>query len=194
MTALTHPCPTDWTDPAYLQQGTPRQQAAFAALESLGIWRALRPYTPVLVGTVPLDLDIPGSDLDVICEAHNLPVFERGVVAAFGRMRGFAVWRHENDDLPAVVATFRYRGWPVEVFGQSRPVTAQNAYRHMGVEARLLALAGEQARVAIRALKESGLKTEPAFARYFGLAGDPYQRLLALSRLDDTALAAAVGL
>ena len=45
----------------------------------------------------------------------------------------------------------------------------------MVVEARLLELGGDPARQAIRRLKQSGLKTEPAFARYFQLEGDAYQ-------------------
>jgi hypothetical protein len=32
----------------------------------------------------------------------------------------------------------------------------------------------------IRRLRRAGLKAEPAFARYFGLEGDPYEALLAL--------------
>ncbi len=46
-------------------------------------------------------------------------------------------------------------------------------------------MADDEARSAIRALKASGLKTEPTFGRYFDLSGDPYLRLLELAKLDD---------
>ncbi|MFQ5796001.1 MAG: DUF4269 domain-containing protein, partial [Candidatus Bipolaricaulia bacterium] len=68
----------------------------------------------------------------------------------------------------------------------------QNAYRHMAVEARLLAIGGEQARQEIRRLKRTGLKTEPAFACYFNLEGDPYQVLLQLATLSDDELRAVI--
>ncbi|MBN1966789.1 MAG: DUF4269 domain-containing protein [Anaerolineae bacterium] len=199
MTAYTLPRLIDWTDPAYLLRGNARQRDAHATLSKLGIFDTLGAYQPVLVGTVPLDVDIPRSDLDVICAAHNLAIFEQSVRAAYGHLRGFCVRRREDgSDQPAIVANFSFNHWMVEIFGQPRPVTEQRAYRHMVIEARLLALAGEPARAAIRSLKQGGLKTEPAFARCFNLVGDPYRRLLELAHLAEesgsAALAAAVGL
>lgn len=73
---------------------------------------------------------------------------------------------------------------PVQIFAQPRPVIEQNAYRHMVVEARLLEIGSARAREAVRALNKAGLKTEPAFARYFHLEGDPYATLLELERLN----------
>ena len=191
----------DWTDLRYLAAGTPRQQAAYRALCDLAVVDRLRQYGPVLVGTIPLHIDIPTSDLDIICEMHDPDQFAAYVEAAFGSQSGFRLKHTITNDLPTVTANFDYPtadvppGFPIEIFGQPRPVTAQHAYRHMVVEARLLRLGGEQARTAIRDLKlQHGLKTEPAFARYFGLAGDPFVTLLALADLDDAALQAAVGL
>ena len=64
----------------------------------------------------------------------------------------------------------------------------------MLIEARLLDLIGDEARSAIRALKANGLKTEPAFGRYFDLSGDPYRKLLEIAALDDDELRNLVGL
>ena len=72
-------------------------------------------------------------------------------------------------------------------------MTDQYAYRHMIVEARLLKIGGPAARPAIRRLKREGRKTEPAFAHYFDLEGDPYETLLELDGLDVDALRAHVG-
>lgn len=55
----------------------------------------------------------------------------------------------------------------------------------MVVQARLLEIGGEALRQAVIALKRSGLKTEPAFARLLGLAGDAYQALLTLEASSD---------
>lgn len=184
----------NWRDPAYLLRGTERQQAAYRLLRELRLFEQLRDYTPVLVGTIPLGIDVAGSDLDIICEVHDLEGFAHRVASAFGHQPDFRLKRKRINGLPTVVAGFTAStegyAFPVEVFGQPRPVTAQNAYRHMVVEARLLALGGEPARQAIRRLKQQGLKTEPAFARYFRLERDPYQALLELAALDDEALAA----
>ena len=50
----------------------------------------------------------------------------------------------------------------------------------------------ELERTHIRRLQEDGLKTEPAFARYFALAGEPYAAVLALAGAPDAELAAIV--
>ena len=81
----------------------------------------------------------------------------------------------------------RIRTGEVELFGQPCPVQRQRACRHLIAEARLLALGGAEARDAIRKRKRSGMKTEPAFADYFRLEGDPYDVLEALSDLSSAA-------
>jgi hypothetical protein len=157
----------------------------------LQVLNVLRDYTPVLVGTVPIAIDIGTSDLDVICEVYDLEAFEELVLGAFGGQPGFRLKHKRVNDLSVVVAHFEAE-FPIEVFGQPRPVVEQNAYRHMDVQARLLALGGEGARREIVRLKRAGLKTEPAFARYFGLRGDPFEVLLELSRLDEQELQSRV--
>lgn len=180
----------DWADISYLRRGNERQQAAHAALTSLGVMADLGAYGSVLCGTIPLGVDLPESDLDIICEARDLGGFTARVTALYGGIEGFAVRQNVHQGLPAVIAGFTYGGFAFELFGQPRPAREQNAYRHMVAEARLLALAGPTAAEAIRGLKASGLKTEPAFAAYFGLEGDPYAVLLDLADADDERLSA----
>jgi hypothetical protein len=179
-------------DFSYLALGTARQQEAYRALQNLNIFNILEPYTPVLAGTIPLGIDVPGSDLDIICEARDLDAFQRVVANAFGAAEAFTIEQKRIGDLPSVVANFYCGYFPVEIFGQARPVNRQNAYRHMIVEARLLEIGGDRARQAIRELKQSGVKTEPAFAQYFNLKGDPYQVLLELSLLNPYELRAVI--
>ncbi len=171
-----------------LQDGTNRQRKAFRALQSLDLFSTLEEYSPVLAGTIPLGIDIADSDLDIICQFYQWQHFERKVIVSFEQMRGFRIRRTSIQGVLSVVANFSFGGFPIEIFGQARPVEEQNAYRHMQVEARLLAIGGEKARRTIRRLKQLGLKTEPAFARYFHLEGDPYQRLLDMFPLSDREL------
>ncbi len=173
----------NFQNPAYLARGNARQRRAYRALQSLGVFRILRAYTPILDGTIPLGIDIRGSDLDIICAARDLDAFARAVTDAFGARPGFHIQREVVKGIESVIANFDYGGFPIEIFGQPKPAREQNAYRHMLVEARLLEIGGERARRAIRKMKRAGLKTEPAFARYFNLQGDPYEELLRLSRL-----------
>ena len=164
----------------YLKQGNPRQRRAWQDLESFNLLSVLQPFQPVLVGTIPIEIDVEGSDLDIICCASDLDDFATLLTRHFGHCTGFRLERGITRNEIFVVAHFQANHFPVEIFGQSRPVVEQNAYRHMIVEYRLLQEKGEDFRQAILSLKESGVKTEPAFAQVLGLKGDPYEALLNL--------------
>ncbi len=167
---------------------SPRQEAAFHSLQTLDIFTQLEAYTPVLTGTIPLDIDIENSDLDIICWTADLEAFARDVTAYFGNQQGFQIAQKTIRSESCIVAKFEFQGFPIEIFAQNRPVEQQYAYRHMLIEARLLVLGGASARQEIRRLKQNGLKTEPAFARYFNLAGDPYEVLYRMSFLREDEL------
>ncbi|MDO7887265.1 DUF4269 domain-containing protein [Hymenobacter cheonanensis] len=180
----------DWKDLGYLQHGSAPQRQAFEVLRRHELLPRLRRYDPVLVGTFPLDLTVPGSDLDIICEVPDWTDF-RQALAGFAGHLGYVV-RSVNTAEPALAASFLVEGLAVEVFGQAQPTARQNGYRHLVVEARLLAVGGAALRQQVLALKASGLKTEPAFAQVLGLPGNPYHALLALETWDDAALASVV--
>ncbi|WP_315817765.1 DUF4269 domain-containing protein [Paraflavitalea speifideaquila] len=67
-------------DIAYLQQGTGRQQAAYHTLTTHGVLTALAPYDPILVGTIPINIDIESSDLDIICYCQDKQAFRSAVI------------------------------------------------------------------------------------------------------------------
>lgn len=179
---------TSLDDCDYLRMGTPRQRLAHQVLTELGLPGLLARYHPVLCGTIPIDVDIESSDLDLICYAADPDQFALETGDCFRTMADFESHIVIRDDLPTAIVRFRHPAFAIELFAQGRPVHEQRAYRHMLIEARILELGGEPARTAIRELKRSGLKTEPAFAAYLNLSGDPYLTLLELQALDDTAL------
>jgi hypothetical protein len=178
----------DLFDLSYLAAGGTRQRAALQVIEELGICRDLAEYTPALAGTIPLGIDIEGSDLDVICQARDLDVFAARVRELYSGRDGFRLACYPVRGVSSVVAGFNHDGWVFEVFAQAVPVAEQYACLHLLSEARLLELAGEAARISIREMKQQGLKTEPAFARYFQLPGDPYEALARLARASDEEL------
>lgn len=175
----------NWQDLHYLNRGTERQRKAFKCLSSLNIFVDLSSYSPLLAGTIPIDIDIEGSDLDIICEVYDLPHFVQVLEMLYGKYNRFEVYPY-NDS--AIVCNFNFEGFDIEIFGQNSPVVKQNGYLHMMIEFRLLALAGTDARYKIRELKRLGLKTEPAFGKYFNIHGNPYTELLVLGELSDTEL------
>ncbi len=163
--------------PRFLERGTPTQRAAWKALQSAAAFEILRPFDVRLAGTIPIDVDIEGSDLDLLCEVHHPQSFAKFMESQYGGMHGFHIRYKANG---VVVIRFVWDGFPVEVYGAPRPVERQRAWVHMVAEWHLLRSAGQAAHEGIRRLKRQGLKTEPAFAHYFKMPGDPYEVLYRL--------------
>ena len=167
----------------YLKQGNKRQRSAYQVLKKLRLFDVLSDYNPILVGTIPIGIDISNSDLDVICEVLEHDVFEEIIKNYYGNYDDFQIEREIVRGMEASFSSFRSNGFGIEIFGQTKPVFNQNGYRHMIVEKKLLDLGGKEIKDEIRKLKQEGVKTEPAFARYLRLKGDPYEEMLKLSLL-----------
>jgi hypothetical protein len=171
-------------DISYLLYGNETQKKAYHTLNLLNIMKHLKKYHPTLTGTIPIRLNIQNSDLDIICEVKDFKLFEKILTKHFGHHKGFVVNRYDINQIPSLVSNFDYNQFPIEVFAQPIKVTEQNAYRHLIAEYNLLTIGGEPARKRIISLKENGMKTEPAFALYFGIDGDPYHMLRELSYMN----------
>jgi len=162
----------------YLYQGTEKQRQAAIIMDDLELFAHLAPYDPILVGTIPIGIDIPGSDLDIACHVTDFAAFEETIHQNFGHLPDLSVVSRSVKGMERIVVRFRHKGWMVEIFGQPVPTKQQNGYRHMVVEYRLLQLIGEAGRERIIERKQAGIKTEPAFAELLGIPGDPYEALL----------------
>jgi hypothetical protein len=162
----------------YLQHGNDRQRQAYSILTNNQILPRLKQFNPVLVGTIPINIDIENSDLDIICCFADKQEFQKSIVYNFSNERSFTIREQSSLDTLAIVANFFLDDFEIEVFGQSIPTKQQFAYRHLIVEYNLLNRHGEKFRQQIIKLKRQGHKTEPAFALALGLTGNPYSELL----------------
>lgn len=154
------------------------------AIRRSGVMEALRDFDPQVVGTPPLGLDLPTSDIDILCHAPDPSAVAALLWDRLGDHEGFTLRQWISGGRP-VIAGFHVHGWAFEIFAAAVPVREQAGWRHFDVERRLLALGGAALRDAVMAERRRGLKTEPAFAAALGLAGDPYAALLDLQRHSD---------
>ncbi len=136
-----------------------------------------RAYSPFLAGTIPIEINIESSDLDIICECYDLDPFDELMAQSYKHFLGFRLIKN-NDHLS--VCQFMCMNFKFEVFAQAKPIQEQNAPVHMLVEYELLKLGGQKSKAGIKSLKKQGLKTEPAFCEYFNFPGDSYNELLKL--------------
>lgn len=169
-------------DIAYLKNGSDKQRRVWQLLISHGIFEKLAPFDPLLTGTIPIEIDRPDSDLDIICHCTDASAFESVLRSLFGTEQHFQCRSKVIGGHLSVVCSFEKEGFVIEIFGQNLPSRQQNAYRHLLIEARLLEERGPEFRRQVIELKQQGIKTEPAFARLLGLEGDAYEALLRLEQ------------
>lgn len=164
----------------YLMFGNERQKLAFSEIKKHNILDKLETYDPILTGTIPIGIDLPESDLDIVCECENHFEFKTFLIKQFSDKKDFKVYSKKHHGIESTIAEFKTDHFLIEIFGQNIPTEKQNAYRHMMIENRILKEKGLAFKQNIKILKSSGMKTEPAFAKLLGLKGDPYAELLKL--------------
>ena len=96
----------------YLRQGTAKQRQAASVIDELELWEHLKSYSPILVGTIPIGIDIASSDLDIICHVTEFDRFERELRAPYDRLvSDFSYSFRSVGNVERAVARFRYKGW-----------------------------------------------------------------------------------
>jgi Domain of unknown function (DUF4269) len=171
----------DFFDIEYLNHGSEVQKKGFAALKVTGILDILHEFDPVLAGTLPLDIFIQGSDLDILCNAVDLSAFEHLLATHFSKNDDFTIHKTSVKGTKSVIVRFHAEDFDFEIFGQPIATRNQLAFRHLLIEDKILQMKGEEFKGKIIALKLSGIKTEPAFANLLNMEGDPYESLLSLA-------------
>lgn len=168
----------DFKNIEYLKNGNSRQKMAYSDLMELKIFEKLKKFNPLLTGTIPIEIDLPESDLDIICQCENHNEFTVLLSNFFSDYDDFEIKTYFRDEVETTVARFRTENFLIEIFGQNISTEEQNAYMHMIAEYNILRKNNFEFRNKIIQLKSEGFKTEPAFAKLLGLDGDPYKELL----------------
>ncbi|WP_102028404.1 DUF4269 domain-containing protein [Salirhabdus sp. Marseille-P4669] len=164
-----------------LRTGNPRQQLAYENIIKLNILKDFKDYNPTLCGTIPLNIDVENSDLDIIMEAYHLNAFKEKIIRRYGHLSKFRITEKVIRERKVVKANFLYGGFEFELFGQPQPVCEQNAYLHMVIENALLKVDSSM-RQKVRDLKRKGYKTEPAFCKLLNIPGDPYDEFIQFAK------------
>jgi hypothetical protein len=162
----------------YLKNGNERQRAAYRTLTENSIFERLQLFSPLLTGTIPINIDIDESDLDIICYWEKKDEFANTLRSEFGHIHGFNLTEQVINNYETVLACFWLDDFEIEIFGQNQPTKEQDSFRHMVIEYQILRARGEAFRQEIIKLKQDGLKTEPAFGRLLGFERNPYEELL----------------
>lgn len=180
----------------YLASGSERQRLAYLVLRELDLFSSLANWTDeemelgtgsALAGSVPLDLAVHDSDLDIITFAKDIKQAAALFKSKFSGMQNFSSSRGILLGIQTLVTKFDFGGETFEIFTQNVPLPRQNAIVHMLIEERFLILGGSKFREKVMALRRQGVKTEPAFGEVLGLE-EPYRELLQLENFSDSEL------
>lgn len=162
----------------YILEESDVQRSVKQVLEDSGIFSVISGYSPVICGSYPLDIALPGSDVDISCYAPNLESYIYFALEHFKEKENFYLKIKEIRNEPSVIVRFTHHGQLIELFTQKVPVEQQHGFLHLVTEWHILRELGKKFREQLMALRESGLKTEPAFAHLLRLKGDPYLALI----------------
>lgn len=171
---------THFKNITYLKEGNERQQKLYRLLKSHNILEQLEEFDPIVVGTIPIEIDIESSDVDIVLYAENSDALIAILKDRFSEWEAFQITRTEGKN-EVVVCNFILENTPFELYATTIPTDQQPGYLHMVKEYEILCREGREFKQKISDLKRQGIKTEPAFCKLLGLTGeDPYQELLEL--------------
>lgn len=166
-------------DIEYLKAGNEKQVQSYQILKKINIFNILNEFNPILVGTIPIEIDIEKSDLDIVCQINleNKENLKQIISKNFSQLKGFKISDKFLSD-GIVIINFFIENMEIEIYASKLISTKTNGYRHMIVENRLLKFANLKFKEEIVSLKRARIKTEPAFAKLLELNGNPYEELL----------------
>lgn len=159
------------------------------ALNSEGILVHLAAFNPQLVGSVELDVHHANSDIDICCGTDDLTLFQHAL-EHMPLEPLIPPKRNVFEGQPAVIAKFRLGERIVEVYARAHPIEDHPSYRWTKAGRRILALLGNDLRIAVARKKLAGMNTEEAFCSCLGLEGDARPSLLAFAASADEVIQA----
>ncbi len=102
----------------YLKDGNNRQKLAYLEIIKLKIFEKLEKYNPILTGTIPIEIDLPESDLDIICECKNHTKFSEFLVNQFGDKTSFKIYTTKLSGIKSTIAEFKTMNFTFDFLGK----------------------------------------------------------------------------
>lgn len=165
----------DFKNIAYLNAGNEVQKNTYRLINNYNILQQLQAYQPIVVGTIPININIEGSDVDIVLYTLDFNQIEAELYRDFSQFDDFQLERIGSN---VIVCGFSIEGQLFELYATDRETEQQNGYLHMIKEYEIMQIMDEDFASEIRTLKKAGVKTEPAFCQLLQLHGNPYEELL----------------
>ncbi|WP_167881155.1 DUF4269 domain-containing protein [Leptospira gomenensis] len=175
----------NFSSPNFLKNGNLKQRKIWEEIKRHSIFDSISKYGPVFAGTVPLEIDIDESDVDILCSYKDSEEFKLELGTSFSRFYDFEIEEKNFQNLATIITRFRIENFKYEIFAQPIPVESQMGFVHMIVEHRILTFAVPEFGEKIKDLKLRGRTTEQAFCDLLRIDEDPYEYLFELRTWSD---------
>lgn len=86
----------DFRNINYLKLGNTKQRKIHKIITKYQLFEILNDYKPILVGTIPINIDIEESDVDIILQAHNLKELTQLLLKSFAQFAQFRLSTFSN--------------------------------------------------------------------------------------------------
>src|SRR5688500_9963097 len=90
----------------YLKNGNERQQGAYQVLIRHSVLENLQTFDPILIGTIPLNIDTEKSDLDIVCCWKSKNPFIETLIENFSHHREFLLAEKKISNRETILANF----------------------------------------------------------------------------------------
>lgn len=163
-----------------LKLGNSLQRKIFQVLSDDKILDKISLYDPLLVGSIPLELDTKESDVDLICCFTDQNSYMEYMDSSFSTFQGYKMETYDQYGEKTVTVSFLSSGISFEIFAQQIPGRQQMAYRLLLIKKHLLDTHGPKFKTEILKMQQLGMKSEEAICKLLDLKGNPYLALLNL--------------
>lgn len=165
----------DFRNIDYLKLGNTKQRKIHKIITKYHLFEILNEYKPILVGTIPINIDLDESDADIILQTNNLKNLYQLLLQNFSKYDQFQL---RISDSKVLTSSFVLDETRIEIYATDIDTKKQNGYLHMIKEYEILQARDDSFKMEIIKLKKQGIKTEPAFCKLLNISGNPYVELL----------------
>lgn len=125
-------------DVEYLKVGNLKQKQSYKILKNIKIFKILEEFNPILVGTIPIGVDVDKSDLDIVCEINlkNKDSLKNISTKNFSQFKNFKII-DTFSTTGVVVINFFVDDMEIEIYASKVSSFETNGYRHMIIEERI---------------------------------------------------------
>src|SRR5690606_26901372 len=125
---------------SYLKNGSPVQQNLYQILTSEKVFEKLNAFNPVLIGTFPLDITTPESDVDIACHVVDVESFRKIMFSCFGQREAYCFKGEMVRKKVVRIATFKLEGGPLAVYGENARLPDGGGSKHRLTEVDIMHL------------------------------------------------------